>query len=291
MTATPARTPAAVPGAARAGRGRRRTRLGQLPADRRGQGLRRPPRVARRRARPRRRLRAPDRPGAALAAATSAGTVTGYAPYDARTLRTQLAACPVTVVDVGAVRDPADVDPADEVRPQRLAGRAGPGGRRPGRPGPGRGAGRRATCSSRASSDAGESERLRLAALRGPDVRPGALESSSTRQAGLVQLADLTADGPGPARPAGPGPASAVTRCASARPRTLRDGRGRPAPRPARLRPGLRTRCTPLVPPFFNGLVLAQLLLYGFVAVVWRRRWGSRGHPAAAAARWCAGWR
>jgi len=53
----------------------------------------------------------PIGPGAALAAATSAGTVTGYAPYDARTLRAQLAACPVSFVDVGSLWGSAD-DPS-----------------------------------------------------------------------------------------------------------------------------------------------------------------------------------
>src|SRR5689334_11518765 len=133
----------------------------------------------------------PIGPGAALAAATSAGTVTGYAPYDARTLRAQLAACPVTVVDVGVVRDPADVDPADEVRPHASrAAQVRAVDARVGQVLAAAPAGADVLVAS--LSDAGESERLRLAALHGPDVPPGTLESTSTRQAGLVQLADLT---------------------------------------------------------------------------------------------------
>ena len=215
----------------------------------------------------------PIGPGAALAAATSAGTVTGYAPYDARTLRTQLGACPVSVVDVGAVRDPADVDPADEVRPRASrAAQVRAVDARVGQVLAAAPAGADVLVAS--LSDAGESERLRLAALRGPDVAPGTLESTSTRQAGLIQLADLTA--------------------------TVLARAGRPDPagvsgNPLRVVPADDTSAAAaadrlqrlvdydqashevhsLVPPFFNGWVMVQILIYAFVAVVWRRRWGS----------------
>ena len=215
----------------------------------------------------------PIGPGAALAAATSAGTVTGYAPYDARTLRAQLAACPVSFVDVGAVRDPADVDPADEVRPSASrAAQVRAVDARVGQVLAAAPAGADVLVAS--LSDAGESERLRLAALRGPDVPPGTLESTSTRQAGLIQLADLTA--------------------------TVLARAGRPDPagvsgNPLRVVPADDTSAAAaadrlqrlidydqashevhsLVPPFFNGWVIVQILIYAFVAVVWRRRWGS----------------
>ena len=131
-------------------------------------------------------------PGAALAASTSAGRVTGYAPYDARTLPRTLSACRATLVDVGAVRDPAEVDPRDEVRPS--APRAAQVRAVDARIGQVLAAApRNADVLVGSLSDAGASERLRLAALRGPGVRPGTLESTSTRQDGLIQLADLTA--------------------------------------------------------------------------------------------------
>src|SRR5690606_12939473 len=48
-------------------------------------------------------------PGAALAAATPTGQVAKYAPYAAERLTALLATCPVTVVDIGSLRDPGDV--------------------------------------------------------------------------------------------------------------------------------------------------------------------------------------
>ena len=85
----------------------------------------------------------PIGPGAALAAATSAGTVTGYAPYDARTLRTQLGGLPRLRRRRRRGARPGRRGPGGRGAPARVAGRAGPGGRRPGRAGPGRGTGRR----------------------------------------------------------------------------------------------------------------------------------------------------
>ena len=220
----------------------------------------------------------PIGPGAALAAATSAGTVTGYAPYDARTLRAQLAACRVTVVDVGTVRDPADVDPADvdpadEVRPSASrAAQVRAVDARVGQVLAAAPAGADVLVAS--LSDAGESERLRLAALRGPDVPPGTLESTSTRQSGLIQLADLTATVL--ARAGRPDPAGV-----SGNPLRVVPADDTSAAAAADRLQGLidydqaSHEVHSLVPPFFNGWVMVQILIYAFVAVVWRRRWGS----------------
>jgi hypothetical protein len=209
-------------------------------------------------------------PGAALAAATSAGKVTGYAPYDARTLPTTLSACPATLVDVGAVRDPAEVDPRDEVRPttsraaQVRAVDARIGQVLAAAP-------RNADVLVASLSDAGASERLRLTALRGPGVGAGTLESTSTRLAGLVQLSDLTATIL--ARAGLPDPAAV-----SGNPLRVLPADGTSAA--GRLQQLVdydqaSHEVHSLVPPFFNAWVLVQILIYAFVAVVWRRRWGS----------------
>ena len=130
-------------------------------------------------------------PGAAVAAATSQGTVARYTPYrDSGHL--PLADCPVSIVDVGAVRAPGDVDPADAVQPrQSRAAQVHRADERIGRvmaqaPAD-------ADLLVAALTDAGRSEHLRLVALEGPGVAPGTLYSTSTRQLGLVQSADVTA--------------------------------------------------------------------------------------------------
>lgn len=210
-------------------------------------------------------------PGAAVGAARSSGVVEHYAPL--RELDRALTRCRVTLVDVGAVRDPADVDPRDEVRPTqsraaqvhamdvRIASvvAAAPDG---------------TDVMVASLADAGRSERLRLLVATGPSYPTGILRSSSTRQPGLVQLPDLTP--------------------------TVLAALGIPAPdalggAPLTVEPtqdhstiGARARLRglvdddlashevhALVPPFFNGLVLAQLGIDALAAVVWRRRWGS----------------
>jgi hypothetical protein len=212
-------------------------------------------------------------PGAALAASTSAGRVTGYAPYDARTLHRTLSACRVTLVDVGAVRDPAEVDPRDEVRPS--APRAAQVRAVDARIGQVLAAApRNADVLVGSLSDAGASERLRLAALRGPGVRPGTLESTSTRQDGLIQLADLTATIL--ARAGLPDPAGVSGNPLRAIPADDTSG----AAAADRLQhlvdyDQASHEVHALVPPFFNAWVIVQILIYAFVAVVWRRRWGS----------------
>jgi hypothetical protein len=212
-------------------------------------------------------------PGAAILAARSNGTVARYAPF-AGDLAAQLAACPVTAVDVGAVRDPADVDPADDVRPtesraaqvkavdDRIATvlQDAPAG---------------ADVLVVGLADAGRSERLRLIAMTGPNYGAGSLESSSTRQPGLVQLTDITP--------------TVLQHLRVPVPSALGGSPLRLMPANGNSEENARQRLQSLVdydqashevhslvPPFFNGWVYAQLAIYLFVAFVWKRRFGSR---------------
>ena len=215
-------------------------------------------------------------PGAALGAARSNGIVDRYQPYDAPTLAAALASCPAALVDVGAVRDPADVDPRDEStpttsRPQQVVAvdarvatvlKAAPQG---------------SDVLLASLADAGATERLRLVAATGPDFLAGTLESSSTRQPGLVQLKDLTPTvlqhlglplpprlGGSPLRfvPQG-APAGSSGQAVNERLRALLDyGQA-------------SHEVHALVEPFFYGWTLLQLALYLFAAVLWRRGWGT----------------
>ena len=222
-------------------------------------------------------------PGAALGAARANGLVANYRPYDDSTLVAALAACPATLIDVGPVRDPADVDPQDALQPTttrakqvaaidaRVAAvlKAAPSG----------------TDVILASlADAGVTERLRLIAVSGPRFGAGTLESTSTRQPGLVQLADLTPtvlEHLGIPRPPqlGGTPLQFVPsdgnseQSATERLRTLLDY------------DEASHKVHSLVEPFFYGWVLIQLALYLTAAVLWRRasgdlpRHGSRAMP------------
>jgi hypothetical protein len=225
-------------------------------------------------------------PGAALAAARANGVVQNYARLADLAARNDPAAtndpgqpgaaltrCPVTLVDVGSVRDPADVDPRDEVRNAqsraaqvramdvRIASvvAAAPDG---------------ADVMVASLADAGRSERLRLLVATGPTYPTGTLRSSSTRQPGLVQLPDLT-----PTVLARLG--VPVLDALGGAPLTVEPTRDHTtAAATARLR-GLVDKdlasheVHALVPPFFNGLVLAQLAIDILAAVVWRRQWGT----------------
>ncbi|MBE3075793.1 MAG: hypothetical protein IMZ75_12765, partial [Actinobacteria bacterium] len=212
-------------------------------------------------------------PGAALGAARASGMVVRYQPYDASTLPTALATCPVTLIDVGPVRDPADVNPRDEIRPtttraQQVAAidarvaavlMAAPSG----------------TDVVLASlADAGVTERLRMIAVTGPHFGAGTLESSSTRQPGLVQLTDLTP--------------TILQHLGISRPPILGGTPLRFVPaddnsdQAADERRGALLdydesshKVHDLVEPFFYGWVLLQLALYLTAAVLWKRRWGT----------------
>ena len=212
-------------------------------------------------------------PGAALGAARSNGIVHLYEPYDPSTLTTALASCPATLIDVGPIRDPADVDPQDELRPTttraaqvaavdaRVAAvlKAAPSG---------------SDVLFASLADAGVTERLRLVAATGPHFGAGTLESSSTRQPGLVQLTDLTPTilkHLGISRPLRLGGAqlqfvpadSNSERSATQRLRVLVDY------------DEASHKVHSLVEPFFYGWVLLQLALYLIAAVLWKRGWGT----------------
>ena len=212
-------------------------------------------------------------PGAALGAARANGIVDRYRPYDDSTLGAALAACPATLIDVGPVRDPADVDPQDAFRPTttrvqqvatvdaRVAAvlKAAPSG---------------TDVLLVSLADAGVTERLRLVAVSGPRFGAGTLESTSTRQLGLVQLADVTPtilEHLGIARPPSLGGAPLQF--------VPSDGNSEQSAR-ERLRALLdydeaSHNVHRLVEPFFYGWVLLQLALYLIVAVLWRRGWGN----------------
>ena len=51
----------------------------------------------------------PVGPGAAIAASMADGTVDRYSPWSDETLLVDLNTCPLTIVDVGSVRDPDDI--------------------------------------------------------------------------------------------------------------------------------------------------------------------------------------
>jgi len=201
-------------------------------------------------------------PGAAVALARSDGT-----------LPKGKTSCPLTVIDAGTVRDPADVPrgaPADGA-----AGRATQVAAVDAKV---TAALTAAPASARvvvvSLADSGRTPHLQLVAVRGPGFAPGWIRSSSTRQVALVQLTDLTPTVLGllgvPAPDALVGsPIRALPAPAQA-----------PASVEARLDRvldlGLASRAVAgLVPTFFTGLVLAQLLLYGAAAVALRRRWAS----------------
>ena len=212
-------------------------------------------------------------PGAALGAARATGIVDRYQPFDESTLASALTACPATLIDVGSIRDPADVDPQDTSRPtttraQQVAAvdarvgaviKVAPSG----------------TDVLLASlSDAGVTERLRLIAGTGPYFGAGTLQSSSTRQPGLVQLSDVTVtalDHLGLARPSRLGGA----------PLRFVPGDGNDQRLAAGRLTGLLDldeasyKVHSLVVPFFYSWALLQLALYLSTAVLWRRGWGT----------------
>lgn len=210
-------------------------------------------------------------PGAAVGAALPDGTVQRYSPWNSATLLEDLNGCQVTLVDVGAVRDPLDVAVGEtptgtrEVQLSEIDARigevlgAGPSG---------------ADFIVASIADAGVSERLRLVVARGPHFGPGVLESSSTRQVGLAQSPDLTAtilSSVGLRVPDSVGGAALTSR---------------PAPDNSeqRARDRLRTLVDfdeashdvhGLVEPFFTVFAYGQLVIYLLVLLVYKGRIGS----------------
>ena len=214
--------------------------------------------------------------GAALAAAPpSNGVVPRFQTLDASNLKVGLEACPTSLVDVGAIRDPGDGEAANRDQPalsdeQRLAaldqrvGRvvsAAPSG---------------ADVMVVSLADAGRRPGLRVVLAAGPGYGPGMFYSGSTRQPGLVQLADVTATILAHAAVAVPGGVSGSPLQRS------------PAPSGASAlayhRQGvlvdyqLSSRWVqPVVYPFFVTWVALMLVGLTGLAVIWWRRLGSVG--------------
>lgn len=217
-------------------------------------------------------------PGAAVALARPDGTVARYRPTSDLSGALSAGDCPLTVVDAGAVRDPADADgsveagvavaPGDRAAQVRAVDavvgqvlRAAP-------------ANARVVVASLA--DDGVTPHLQLVAARGPGYGPGWLRTASTRQVALVQATDLTPTLLSllgidePASLVG-SPLQTLSVASGAAPADVR----------ARLRKvadleQAAQEVQSLVAPFFNGLVVAQLLLYGAAALVLRRSWARR---------------
>ena len=220
-------------------------------------------------------------PGGAVAGARPDGRVDRYAPWPAADrgggLADALSACPVALVDVGELRDPADVAPGEDVPPAGRAAQVRALDARIGRAVAAAPAGADVLVASLA--DAGASERLRLVAATGPDYPAGELSSPSTRQPGLVQSADLTAtvlaragfevpDGLGGAVLEGEEGRGAGDAAAASRLTHLVD------------LDEASHEVHPLVPVFFTGFVYAQLAIYLLVLLVWKGRLGPTGTRA-----------
>ncbi len=210
-------------------------------------------------------------PYAALGAATPDGRVEHHSDLGSKDLLVDLNTCPVTLVDVGALRDPGDVaagEMPDGSRAEQLRAidqrigqvvEAGPIG---------------ADYVVASLADAGLTERLRLVIARGPHFGPGTLVSGSTRQVGLAQSPDLTATvlaGVGVEVPA----------AVSGNPLTVD-----PAPDNSERR--ARDRLVTLrdldeashdvhglVEPFFQVFAYGQLVVYLLVLLVYKGRIGS----------------
>ncbi len=220
-------------------------------------------------------------PGAAVALARTDGTVARYAPDLPTALAAgagQLGSCALTVVDVGAVRDPADSPPgADEPGVARTDGdratQVAAVDAAVGRVLEGVPDGARVLVASLA--DSGRTPHLQLVAAVGPGFGPGFLRTASTRQVALVQATDLTPTvlsllgAPAPDGLVG----SPLQTLGAATGDAPRDTAGR-LRKVADLEQAAQS-VQQLVAPFFNGLVIAQLLLYGAAAVVLRRSWAS----------------
>jgi hypothetical protein len=180
--------------------------------------------------------------------------------------------CPVTVVDAGSIRAqtllPIGEQPgAVPVAAQLATVDANVGQVLAATPA-------RATVLLVGLADSSGVPHLRVVAMRGNGFEPGVLYASSTRQPGLIQLTDIT---PTILAQAG----AAVPESLGGSPLVRRAGS--PTSLAARLRGLLdydeaAQAVHGAVPRFFSGLVLAQLVLYGFAALALRQRWtGERG--------------
>ena len=213
----------------------------------------------------------PVGPGAAIAASMPDGTVDRYSPWSEETLLVDLNTCPLTIVDVGSVRDPEDLAEGETApggtREAQIAEvdrrigaviEAAPGG---------------ADFIVASLSDAGETERLRLVVARGPNFGPGRLDAQSTRQPGLVQAQDI--------------PVSVMAITGIDIPTGLGGTRMTSEPAPDNSEGRARERLQrlvdydlashevhSLVPPFFNTFAYGQLVIYLLVLLVWKGKIG-----------------
>jgi len=216
-------------------------------------------------------------PLAAAGGARRDGHIEQYAEWSGEQMRQDLNGCPITLVDVGSLRDPDDVagdegvegvEGVEGTRRQQLTEidtrigeviAAGPLG---------------ADYVVASLSDAGRSERLRLVVARGPNFGPGVLVSHSTKQKGLAQAPDVTATVlsavglPVPDAVAGapltvdPAPDNSQQR-AQARLTYLADY------------DQASHDVHDLVEPFFTGFAYGQLAIYLLVLLVYKGRLGS----------------
>ncbi|MEO7070730.1 MAG: hypothetical protein ABI131_09595 [Nostocoides sp.] len=211
-------------------------------------------------------------PGAGVAAATSTGAVAHYTGFAMDSLTADLATCPITLVDVGAVRDPTDLATGEQTPTTSKADQiaaidakvaavasAAPNG---------------ANIIVASLADAGTTERLRLAVARGPAYGPGTLASPSTRQPGLIQLQDVTTTVlslSGLPVPDSLGGAVLGRNAAESNSVDLANGRLRDLVDYDEASHEVHS----LVPPFFNGVVYSQIAIYAIVALFWRGKIGS----------------
>ena len=214
-------------------------------------------------------------PGAALGAAPPRnGVVPRFKTLDASNLTVGLAACPTSLVDVGAIRDPGDVDLADPDQPatshdQQLAAvdqrvgqvvAAAPSG---------------ADVMVVSLADAGRHPGLRVVLAAGQRFPPGTLYSPSTRQPGLVQLDDITATILDHARVAVPREVSGSTLQPSPAPNSSKAAQRRHA---VLVDYELSSRWVqPVVYPFFVTWVALMLAGLTVLTVTWWRRLGRDG--------------
>lgn len=223
-------------------------------------------------------------PGAAIAVSGEDGLVEGQyfaRPRDttdlAATITTSLESSDVVVIDLGSIRDPEDLP---ELDPERAYGdRADQVDRLDELLGvvldevPGS-----SSLLVASLADSGATPHLQLVAATGPtpirasadEYGPALLGSRSTRQDGLTQVTDLMptvlelagADVPTGLPGASVLPVAESEASATERFRTLLD------------LSEAALAVQPLVVWFFNGLVIAQILLYGGAALALKNNWG-----------------
>lgn len=209
-------------------------------------------------------------PGAGVAAAEPGGTVDNWVPFVPVNLVRDLNACPISIVDVGALRD--DVAAGEQAPDQSRAAQVSAIDERIGLVATAAPNGADIIVGSLA--DAGVQERLRLAVARGPHYGPGELQSTSTRQAGLIQAQDLTVtllSARGLTVPDSLGGSTLTFDAASGN--TVEAARARLT----RLvdYDEASHKVHALVPPFFNTFAYGQLVAYLIVLLVWRGKLGS----------------